>query len=107
MKKLEKEIIQLIKGVDEKYIKSKFEKISRILDDILCSQRPLNDKIGIGYDKVKKPEYSSVIDEGGNERRYDALKSHVKREEIKKYVSSFHDKNRTNEVLNRPMTNRY
>ena len=57
---MKKKIIQLRKGVDEKYIKSKFEKISRILDDILSSQRPSNDKTGIGYDKVKKPEYSSI-----------------------------------------------
>ena len=38
--KLEKEIIQLRKGVDEKYIKSKFENNSRILYDILSSQIP-------------------------------------------------------------------
>ena len=104
-KKLEKQIIQLRKGVDEKYIKSKFENSSRILDDILSNQIPSN--TGLGYDKVKKPEYSSVIDQGGNERSYDALKSPVKREESKKYVSSFHDKDRTNEISKRPMTNRY
>ena len=44
--KLEKEIIKLRRGVDEKYIKSKFENNSRILDYILSSQRPSNDKIG-------------------------------------------------------------
>ena len=57
--KLEKQIIQLRKGVDEKYIKSKFEKNSRILDEILSSQIPSNDKTGLGYDKVKKPGCSS------------------------------------------------
>ena len=78
-----------------------------ILDDILSSQRPSNDKIGLGYDKVKDLEYSSVTNQGGNERSYDALKSHIKREEIKKYVSSFHDKDITNELPKRPMTNIY
>ena len=62
--KLEKEIIQLKKGVDEKYITSKFENNSRILDDILSSQRPSNGKTGLGYDKVKKMEYSSITNQG-------------------------------------------
>ena len=59
LEKLEKEIIKLRKGVDEKYMKSKFENNSRILDDILSSQIPSNDKTGLGYDKVKKPGCSS------------------------------------------------
>ena len=50
--KLEKQIIQLRKGVDEKY--SNFENNSRILDDILSIQRPSNDKIGLGYDNERK-----------------------------------------------------
>ena len=76
--KLEKEIIQLRKGVDEKYIKSKFENNSRILDDILSSQIPSNDKTGLEYDKEKVPEFSSITNQGGNERSYDVLKSPVK-----------------------------
>ena len=69
--KLEREISQLRKWVDEKNIKSKFEKNSRILDDILSSQIPSNDKTGLGYDKVKEPKHSSVTNQGGNERRYE------------------------------------
>ena len=42
--KLEKQITQLREGVDEKSIKSKFENNSRILDDILSSQRPSSDR---------------------------------------------------------------
>ena len=97
--KLEKEIIQLIKGIDEKYIKSKFENSSRILDDILSIQIPSNDKIGLVYDKVKETKYSSITNHGGNERSYDALKSPIKREEKNKYVSSFHEKGRTMRCL--------
>ena len=32
----------------------------------LSSQIPSNDKTGLGYVKEKKPEYSSVLNEGGN-----------------------------------------
>ena len=89
-------------------IKSKFENSSRILDDILSNLRPLSDKSGLGFDKEKKPEYSSFTNQGGNKRSYAAaLKSPVKKEESKKYVSSFHDKDKNNEVSKRPMTNRY
>ena len=104
--KPEKEIIQLRKGVNRKCIKSKFENSSRILD-ILSRQMPSNDKTGLGYDKVKKRKYSSITNQGGNERSYDALKSLVKREESKKYVSSFHEKSITNNVSKRTMINRY
>ena len=106
--KLEKQIIQLRKGIDEKQIKSKFHNSSRILDDILSSQRSSNDKTGVGYDKVKKPEYSSVTNQGGNKRsNVDALKIPITKKESKKFVPSFYDKNITNEVSKRPMTNRY
>ena len=104
---MKKEVIQLRKGVDEKCIKSKFENSSRILDDILSSQRSSNNQTDLGYDKEKEPKYSPVSNQGGNKRSYDALKSLVKREERKTYVSFFHDKNRTNEVSKIPMTNRY
>ena len=43
-KKIEKQIARLREGVDEKSIKSKFENNSRILDDILSSQKLSNDK---------------------------------------------------------------
>ena len=81
---------------------------SRILDDILSIQKPSGDKSGVGYAKVNKLEYSSFTKQGGNRIIYeDALKSPVKKEESKRYVPSFHDRYRTNEVSKRPMTNRY
>ena len=49
--KHEKEIIQFRKGVDEELIKSKFENISRILDDILSNQRPSRDQYCLDFDK--------------------------------------------------------
>ena len=57
--KLEKEIIQLRKGVDEESIKSKFENSSRTLEEILSVQIPLSDKYGLGFDKENKARYSS------------------------------------------------
>ena len=62
----------------------------------------------MGFDKEKKSEYSSFTNQGGNKRSYAAtIKSPVKKEENKKYAPSFYDKNKTNEVCKRPMTNRY
>ena len=62
----------------------------------------------MGFDKEKKPEYSSFTNQGGNKRRYaDALKSLVRKEESKKFYPYFYDKNIINEVSKRPMTNRY
>ena len=53
--RLEEEIMQLRKKLDEKFVQAKFENNSRTLDDILSSQRPSSDKSGLGYDKEKKP----------------------------------------------------
>ena len=94
--------------LDEEAIKSKFENDSKVLDDILSSQISSGDKSSLGYEKAKKPEYSSFTDQGGNKRSYvDVLKSPVRKEECKKYGPSSYDKNRTNEVSKIPMTNRY
>ena len=78
--KLEKEIIQLRKGVDKESIKSKFENNSRNLDEILSVQIPSNNKSGLGVDKEKKPIYSSFTNQDGNKRIYAAtLKIPIKR----------------------------
>ena len=61
----------------------------------------------LGYEKVKKPQYSSITNQSGNERSYDAIKSPIRREESKKYVSSSHDEDRANEVSKIPMSIRY
>ena len=79
--RFEEEIMHLRKRLDEEAIKSKFENNSKVLDDILSSQIPLSDKSVLGYDKEKKPKYSSFTDQGGNKRSYvDVLKSPVKKE---------------------------
>ena len=41
--------------LDEESIKTKFENSSRILDDILNSQRASSDRSGLGFNKEKKP----------------------------------------------------
>ena len=53
--KLADEITQFKRKIDEGSIRSKFENNSRILDDILSSQKPSNDKSGLGFVKEKKP----------------------------------------------------
>ena len=54
--KIEKEIVQLREGVDEKFIKSNFKNSSKILDDILNSQRSFSDRSSLGFIKEKKPK---------------------------------------------------
>ena len=104
-KRIEEEIMHLRKKLDKKSVHSKFENNSMTLDDILSIQRPSSDKYGLGYDKAKKPEYSSFIDQGGNKRSYAAaLKSPIKSEESKKFVSPLQ---RTNMMPRRPMSSRY
>ena len=49
--RLEVEIIQFKKTLDEGFIKSKFENSSRILDDIRNSQRPSSDISSLGFNK--------------------------------------------------------
>ena len=70
----------LRKKLDEETIKSKFENSPKTLDEILSVQRPSNDKHGLGFDKEKKPGYSSCTNQDGNKRSYAVeLKSQVKR----------------------------
>ena len=67
--------------LDEKYIKSKFEKNSRTLDEIPSVQRPTSDKSRLGFDKEKKPGYSSCTNQDGNKRIHVVvLRSQIKRE---------------------------
>ena len=73
--------MHLRKKLDEKSNQSKFEDSSRILDDILSSQRPSSDKSVLGYDKENDPEYSSFIFQDRNKRKYDVvLKSLIKKD---------------------------
>ena len=51
--KLAKEITQFKRKLDEESIKLKFENSSRILDDILSSQRPSSDRSHLGLVKEK------------------------------------------------------
>ena len=96
--------MQFRKNLDEEAMKSKFEGSSKILDDILNIQRPSNDKFGVVY----RPKYSSFTIQVGNKKIYVvALKSPVKKEEIKNSIPTSHDKNRINVIPRIPMTNRY
>ena len=48
------EIMQFKRNINEGSINSKFENSSRILADILSSQRPSGDRSGLGFIKEKK-----------------------------------------------------
>ena len=102
--KLEEEIMQFKKKLDEEAMKSKFESASNILDDILNSQIPSNDKYGLGY----RPKYYSFTNQDENKKGYVvALKIPVKKEERKKYIPNFHRKNKTNLVPKRSLMKIY
>ena len=95
--------MQFKKNLDEGSIKSKFENSSRILDDILNSQRASSDRFGLGFNKEKKPKCFSLTNQGGNKRSYaESLKSLFKKEESKKASLNSQDKNRNNMVPKRP-----
>ena len=82
--KLEKEIARFREGVDEKCIKSQFENSSRILDDILNSQRSSSDRSGLGFVKEKKQERFPLTNQRGSTKSYvEVLKSPVKKEKCK------------------------
>ena len=104
--KLEKEITWLREGLDEKCIKSKFENNSRILDDILSSQRPSSDRSSLGFIKEKNPESSPLTNQRGSTKSYpEVLKSPVKKEKCKEHALSSHDKDRTHEDPKRQVIN--
>ena len=95
--KLAKEIMQFKRKLDEGSIKSKFENSSRILDDILSSQRPSGDRSGLGFIKEKKPESFLVTNQEGSKKSYGkVLKTPAKKERSKKYGLISQDKNRNN-----------
>ena len=77
--RLEEEIMQFKKKIDEEYIKSKFENNSRILYEILNNQRPSSNISGLGFNKENNPECFSFTNKGGNKKIYaEALTSLVK-----------------------------
>ena len=62
-KRLRQEVTFVKKNIDEEFIKTKFENSSMILDDILRSQKPSNDKTSLGYDNERKTKCSSVTNQ--------------------------------------------
>ena len=96
--------MQFKRNLDEGSIKSKFENSSRILDDIMSSQRPSSDRSGLGFVKEKKPNGFPVTNQERSKKSYDeVLKTPAKKEGSKKEISQ--DKNRNNRAPKRP--NRY
>ena len=98
--------MQFKRKLDEGYIKSKFENSSRILDEILSSQRPSSDRSDFGFVKEKKLEIYPITNEEGSKKSYaEVLKTPVKKERSKKVGLISQDKNKNNLAPKRP--NRY
>ena len=94
------------KKIEEGSNKSKFENNSRILDNILNSQRSSSDRSGLGFNKENKPKCFSFTNQGGNKKSHsELLKSLVKKEESKKASLNSQEKIINNMVPKRP--NRY
>ena len=99
-------ILQFRRNIDEGSIKSKFENSSRILDDIVSSQRPSGDRSSLRFVKEKKLEGFSVSKKEGSKKSYaEILKNPTKTERSKKVELISQDKNRNNIAPKRP--NRY
>ena len=89
--------MQFKRNLDEGSIKSKFDNSSRILDDILSSQRPSCDRSGLGFVKEKNPESFPVTNQEGSTKIYvEVLKTPAKKEGRKKAGLIYQDKNRNN-----------
>ena len=97
--------MQFKRNLDEGSIKSKFENISRILDDILSSQRPSSDRSGLGFVKEKNLESFSVTNQEGSKKSDAEILKNPTKKEIKKPGLNSQDKNRNNIAPKRP--NRY
>ena len=98
--------MQFKRKLDEGSIKSKFENISRMLDDILSSQRPSGDRSSLGSVKEKKPKNFIVTNQEGSKKSYaEVLKTPAKKERSKKAGLISQDKNKNNLAPKRP--NRY
>jgi hypothetical protein len=80
---LEAEIVLLRRKLEKGTNLSKFESSSKILDEILNSQRPSNNKVGLGYDhkETNKGSISGIHKSDENPKTYAAsLQSSFKRE---------------------------
>ena len=86
---LEREIVPLRRNLEKENIKQKFDKSTETLNQIINSQRPIHDKLGLGYNKeyeeykngtwnTKKHEASTSFSKDGSE---DARQEYVQRKE--------------------------
>ena len=103
--RIKEDIMHLINKLDEESIKSKFENNSRNLYEILSVQIPSRNKSLLGFDKEKKPGYSSCTNKHGNKIIYvDVLMSQIKRDESNKFASPLQ---RTDIMPKRPVTSKH
>ena len=75
---MEYKIVQLKRKLEKEDIQSKFENNSKILNNILSSQRSSNDKTGLGYDLSTEQKNDQQPISGAG-----SLKNSIRREESK------------------------
>ena len=93
--RLRQEITLLRKKLDEETIKTKFENSSKILYDVLRSQKPSNDKTGLGYDNERNTKCSSFTNRERNNRRSCANVLKIPIKNSHNFVPSYHYNDRT------------
>ena len=95
---LEKEIVSLRKKLQKESIKHNFDKSTEILNQIINNQRPIHDKIGLGYNQ-RNPEigssskttiddkrsYIDIVRESIKREDCESLKENIQKEEIKEH----------------------
>ena len=96
----------LRKKNDDETITNFFENNSKILDDILRSQKPSNDKTSLGYDNERNSRCSSFTNRERNNRRgcANVLKSPINNSRNSSPSSHYND--RTRMILKRPRISR-
>ena len=94
---LEKEIVVLRRKLQKENIKQNFDKSTEILNQIINSQRPIHDKIGLGYNqkdvelgsssktgKDDKRSYVDIVRESCKRENCESLKENIQKAEMKK-----------------------
>ena len=91
---LEKEIVMFKRKLQNKTIKHNFHKSTKILNQIIDTQRPIHDKTGLGYNKKNDDlGSSSKIGKGDKRSHVDIVKENCEpsKENLQKEGTSRHE----------------
>ena len=91
---LEKEIVVLRRKLQKENTKQNFNKSTKILNQIIDNQRPINDKIGLGYNQRNDELGSSSKTTKDDKKSYmDIVKEILQEARTSKHEENQHAKN--------------